>query len=157
MNVETVSEDRSEMLAEAAGVSGAGSKKTVPLTFLERTDVHVTLGVIDVVCWFAAAFALVAFRYDFELSNIQWSMILAYSIAAALTQLAVGWWFGVYRGSTRVGSFIEASNLGLVTLAVGLIVGLGFLLGVDKFPRGVAFLGPFMALLLMGAARFAAR
>ena len=133
------------------------SCKSAPLMFLERTGVHLTLSVIDVVCWFAAAFALVAFRYDFALSTIQWSSVVVYALFAALLQLLLGWLAGVYRGSNRIGSFIEASTLAAVTLAVGFIVGMVFLIGVAGYPNGVAFLAPFLALVLMGAARFVAR
>lgn len=141
----------------SSGSASASQSKKPPLLLLERTDVHLTLCVIDALCWFAASFALVAFRYDFQLSSIQWSSIFLYSIVAACAQMLLGWLAGVYRGSNRVGSFIEASTLGAVTLAVGFIVGLVFLIGVPTYPRGVAFLAPFLALILMGAARFVAR
>lgn len=137
--------------------SETATRKSAPLLFLERTDVHLTLSVIDVLCWFAATFALVAFRYDFALSSIQWSSIVVYSILAAVVQLLLGWLAGVYRDSNRIGSFVEASTLATVTLAVGFIVGLVFLIGVADYPNGVAFLAPFLALLLMGSARFVAR
>ena len=160
MKLETISRVRSAPLPVVSGADNTGRsgvKICPPTMFLERTDVHVALGAIDVFCWLLASFALVAFRYDFELSSVQWSSIVVYSVVAATAQILVGCWVGVYRSSTRVGSFTEASNLGLVTLAVGFIVGLGFLVGVENYPRGVAFLAPFLALLLMGAARFAAR
>ncbi|WP_158600529.1 polysaccharide biosynthesis protein [Tessaracoccus antarcticus] len=124
---------------------------------LERTDVHLTLSFIDALCWFVAAFALIAFRYDFELNAVQWSSVLVYSIFAASAQMLLGWLAGVYRGSNRIGSFIEASTMATVTLAVGFIVGLVFMIGVPDYPNGVAFLAPFLALILMGAARFVAR
>ena len=128
-----------------------------PRMFLERMDVYLTLSIIDALCWFGASFALVIFRYDFDLSAVQGSSILVYSIVAAAAQMLLGWLAGVYGGSSRVGSFVEASTLATVTLGVGFIAGMVFLIGVPNFPQGIGFLAPFMTLLLMGAARFAAR
>ncbi len=128
-----------------------------PRMFLERMDVYLTLSIIDALCWFGATVALVVFRYDFDLSAVQWSSILLYSIIAAAAQMLLGWLAGLYGGSNRVGSFVEASTLGTVTMGVGFLVGMAFIIGVPTFPRGVGFLSPFMTLLLMGAARFAAR
>lgn len=124
---------------------------------LERMDVCVTLSLIDALCWLGASLALSIFRYDFELNGVQWSSIVAYSIIAAAAQMLLGWISGIYGGSNRVGSFIEASTLATVTMSVGFSLGMVFLLGFPGFPHGIAFLAPFMTLLLMVAARFAAR
>ncbi|MGO1383678.1 MAG: nucleoside-diphosphate sugar epimerase/dehydratase [Arachnia sp.] len=125
--------------------------------FLERMDVYLTLSFIDALCWFGATFALAAFRYDLNLNGVQWSTILLYSIIAASAQMILGWLAGVYGGSSRVGSFVEATTLATVTMGVGFLVGMAFIIGVPSFPQGIGFLAPFMTLLLMGAARFAAR
>ncbi len=124
---------------------------------MERMDVYLTLSIIDALCWFGASFALAVFRYDFDLNAVQWSTIVLYSVIAAALHMLSGWMTGVYGGSNRVGSFVEASTLGTVTLAVGFLVGMAFIIGVPSFPRGVGFLSPLMTLLLMMAARFAAR
>lgn len=128
-----------------------------PRVFLERSDVRLLLAVMDSACWLLAAFALVAFRYDFELSRVQWSSVLLYGIFAASCQLILGALTGVYRGFTRIGSYLEAWGVGVVAMAAGLIAGPVFLILVTSLPRGVAFLAPLLALMLMGAARFAAR
>ncbi len=98
--------------------------QTIPRMFLERMDVYLTLSIIDAVCWFAASFALVVFRYDFNLDAVQWSTILLYSVIAATTQMLLGWLAGVYGGANRIGSFVEASTLATVTMGVGFLVGM---------------------------------
>lgn len=125
--------------------------------FLERMDVYLTLSIIDAGCWFGAAIALVAFRYDLDLNAVQWSTILLYSLIAAASQMLLGWLSGLYGGSHRVGSFVEATTLATITVGVGFLVGMAFIIGAPSFPQGIGFLAPFMTLLLMVAARFAAR
>lgn len=119
--------------------------------------VRCALAAGDYLCWFAATFALLGARYDFALTEVQWSKVMMYPLVAGVVQLALGSAAKIYQGRTRVGSFTEAVILAAVVSSTGLIVGSAFVVLVSDFPRGVAFTVPLGALSLMAAARFVAR
>ncbi|MEE6282868.1 polysaccharide biosynthesis protein [Georgenia sp. MJ170] len=113
----------------------------------------------DWLAWLLAVFVIVATRYEFYLNEPQWASLIAYSVIACLTQLVVGTLLKLYRGKYRVGTFEEALGLLITTTLSGLVLVVGFLVFVpfEQFPRGVAFLAPALALLLMAAGRWCFR
>ena len=118
---------------------------------------RVALALVDVLCWFVATAALLAARYDFWLSRIQWSLTLLYPLAAGVLQLISGFSGRLYRGGSPVGSFVEARALAAVVALVGVVSGLTLWLSFPDFPRGMALMVPPAALVLMAAVRFVAR
>lgn len=113
----------------------------------------------DCAAWLVAIAFVVVTRYEFYLSDAQWASLLVYAAMACLAQLAVGTLLKLYRGKYRVGTFEESLGLLLCTTVVALLLAVAFL-GVpqlDPFPRGIAFLAPPIALLLIAAGRLAHR
>lgn len=118
---------------------------------------RVALSLVDVACWFLATAALVAARYDFTLSYVQWSLALTYACVASLSQFIVGYLTRLYRGGAQVGSFIEARSLALTALGAGVVTGVFMVASFPGFPRGIALIVPGTAIVLMAAVRFIAR
>ncbi|WP_170037216.1 polysaccharide biosynthesis protein [Georgenia soli] len=106
--------------------------------------------------WLAATAMIVGTRYEFYLTDPQWTSIYLYGAAACALQVVSGTALKLYRGRYRVGAFDEAIGLAASTLWVAILLGLGMLVvrGFDAFPRGLALLVPPMALLFMAAGRW---
>ncbi len=116
-----------------------------------------SVALFDVGAWFLATFGLAGARYDFALNRVQWESSIHYATWASLLMLALGYSQGLYRGHFRLGSFHEAFRLATSVVFVTLLVGVGFVLMVPDFPRGLALSVPPGALLLMAAARWLVR
>lgn len=113
----------------------------------------------DCVAWCVAVALIVGTRYEFYLSVEQWNTVFLYAGLACVAQLVVGTLLKLYRGKYRVGSFEESLGLLLSMVVVALILMVTFVAirGLDEFPRGIAFLAPPFALLLMAAGRWGYR
>lgn len=113
----------------------------------------------DAVAWLLAIAIVVGTRYEFYLAEDQWASIGLYALLVCLVQAVVGALLKLYRGKYRTASFEESLGLVLVTTVVALILAVAFLgiPALEYFPRGVAFLTPPFALLLMAAGRWAYR
>ena len=114
---------------------------------------RIAVALWDVVSWAFAFVMFVTLRYDLRLSHRQWVASLSYAGAACLATVIAGFGFHLYLGRSRVGSFEEATSLGLWTLVQSVFLGLIFL-SVPHFPRGVALVLPALALMLMGSGRW---
>lgn len=128
------------------GVTGAAARRSLMVLW-------------DCAAWLVAIAFVVIARYEFYLSDAQWASVLVYAALACLTQVVVGTLLKLYRGKYRVGTFEESLGLLLATAVVALLLAVAFL-GVpqlDPFPRGVAFLAPPIALLVIAAGRSAHR
>lgn len=112
---------------------------------------------LDAASWILATLALVGARYDFGLSEIQWTTVALYSLVTVSLQLASGFATRLYQGRYTLGSFLEAGTLAALTAVVGSFVGVFFILFVAHFPLGVALTVPMGALILMWAGRFVGR
>lgn len=110
----------------------------------------------DAASWMIAFAVFVTIRYDLNLTDAQWVAALEYALAAILATAVGGYSFHLYMGRSRVGSFAEATALGLLVMAVALLLGT-FSLVVPDFPRGIALLLPPLALVFMGFGRWAFR
>ncbi|UNX55382.1 polysaccharide biosynthesis protein [Georgenia sp. TF02-10] len=120
---------------------------------------RVTMVMWDLASWLAALALIVGARYEFSLSDEQWSSLALYAAAACCLQIVAGMVLKNYLGRYRVGSFDETVGLTAATAVVAIVLGVAFLtLHVfDEFPRGIAVLVPPMALLFMAAGRWAYR
>ncbi|QNP55049.1 polysaccharide biosynthesis protein [Tessaracoccus defluvii] len=108
----------------------------------------------DVLAWVLAMLAFLLVRYNFDLSDAQWGATLAYTAIAVALQVLAGIFTQFYLGRSRIGSFAEASWLGMLVVAIALVVGLVFSVFSPSFPRGVAIILPPLALVLMATGRF---
>lgn len=113
----------------------------------------------DALAWLLAVAVVTGSRYEFYLDGEQWTAVLSYAVLACITQVAVGTLLKLYRGKYRIGTFEESLGLVLDVAVVGMFLALTFLTvpTLDVFPRGIAFLAPPLALLLMAAGRWAYR
>lgn len=116
------------------------------------------LALWDSLSWLIAILALVIARYSFSLEGEEYAFVLQYAVGAVVLQLAVGYLTKLYRGRHSVASFEEASLVAVVTLGIGLVLGiLSVLFATPGYPRVVTFTVPLAALVLMAAGRFAFR
>ncbi|SDL48449.1 dTDP-glucose 4,6-dehydratase [Tessaracoccus oleiagri] len=111
----------------------------------------------DGLSWVLAMLAFLLVRYDFNLSNAQWDWVLAYTGIAVALQVAAGLATQLYLGRNRIGSFAEASWMGILVAVIALVLGLIFSAISNDFPRGVAIMLPPIALVVMISARWAFR
>ncbi|WP_324650013.1 nucleoside-diphosphate sugar epimerase/dehydratase [Georgenia sp. H159] len=117
------------------------------------------IGLWDCAAWCIAVGLIVGTRYEFYLSVEQWNTVFLYMGLACLTQLVIGALLKIYRGKYRVGSFEESLGLllSMVVVALALLVAFVLIRGLAEFPRGIAFLAPPFALIIMAAGRWAYR
>ncbi len=113
----------------------------------------------DCAAWCAAVTLIVGTRFELYLTSEQWTTVVLYAALACAGQLVAGVLLKLYRGKYRLGSFEESLALLLSMVVVALFLMVTFLLvvGLEAFPRSVALLAPWFALLLMAAGRWAYR
>lgn len=116
-----------------------------------------TLAAWDVFCWAVATFVVVGARYDFRISDVQWTSAVAYFITAVVLLVTFGYASKMYRGRFRVASFEEALGLAALTASVSAVTIVIFVGLDDGLPRGIAFLVPVVALVGSASGRWAYR
>lgn len=137
---------------------GFGRALVTAITRLPIAMFRGFLAIWDVVSWLLAIAVLLAVRYDFLLTSVQWFWVVLYGTMVALLQVVGGFATHIYRGRSRTGSFEDATLVGFLTFGVALIVGIAVpLLSAGEFPRGIGFAAPMLALVLMGAGRWLSR
>lgn len=100
----------------------------------------------DVLSWGIATIVVVGARYDFVITEVQWTSVITYFVVSAALLVALGYASKMYRGRFRVASFEEMLGLVALWLAVTIVsVGI-FVVFDDSLPRGIAFLVPVVAL-----------
>ena len=82
----------------------------------------------DRAAWLLALGLVVVLRYDLALKDDQWLAAVAFTLAAMLLQVAGGFALQLYLGRSRLGSFDEATLLGLLVGGQSLLLGGGFVL-----------------------------
>ncbi len=107
----------------------------------------------DITSWLLAFVFFVTLRYDLHLTEPQWLAAFVYAAVAAVSTVVGGFLFHLYLGRSRVGSFAEATSLGLWVVAQSLVLGMVFV-EMPEFPRGVALVLPPLALMVMGSGRW---
>src|SRR5262245_22782826 len=116
---------------------------------------HLITAVLDALAWPVALIYSSWLRYEFASSQIRWDDLLLLAAAAAVFQVALGRWQGLYTGRWRFGSFEEVA--GLVMSVVGTTV-LVFVTNHSRDPHFVpssAVLGAgLVALVMMSAMRY---
>lgn len=114
---------------------------------------------LDALAWIAGLIAGIYFRYEFDITLMNWLPLLAIGLALIIAQLTIGWLFWLYRGRYSLGSFEEAAALLRTVFAVAVVVGIpvitvGSGIGV---PRSATLIALPLAFLLMGATRYLRR
>ncbi|MHB1010803.1 MAG: polysaccharide biosynthesis protein [Propionibacteriaceae bacterium] len=111
----------------------------------------------DVASWLVALALFVTLRYRDSLTELQWFGAILYTATAIVAQVLAGLVTQVYLGRSRVGSFAEATFLGVVVGMISVFVGVAFVLVYPGFPRGLALTIPALALTFMAAGRWGFR
>ena len=113
------------------------------------------LALWDGASWCVAAMALVFARYTFTLARPETQFVIQYAVAAVVLQVIVGLLTRLYRGRHVIASFEESALLALITLGIGLVLGVfSVFFAPSGYPRVVTFTVPLAALVLMAAGRF---
>ena len=142
------------MSQDSGAAPSSGSSAALRLPWFWRRS---ALIVWDAFAWLLALAVPVIIRYDLQLNQSQWRWIALYTASAITLQVVGGLWSHFYLGRHRVGSFAEATWLGVLVAAIGLVLGAAFGSFIPKFPRGVALMLPPTALVFMAAGRWALR
>jgi FlaA1/EpsC-like NDP-sugar epimerase len=110
----------------------------------------------DATAWTVAITFATLLRYEFAVTRPLWWRVLAMIALAAVTQTALGFVTGLYRGRRRVGSFDEVTVLAATAFWTTMIVtDVNLLSGsVRLVPLSATVLGGFTALALQAGARW---
>jgi len=114
---------------------------------------------IDCLVWAAAMAMAVVMRFEFDVRSVDWVGLILFLPIVFLAQVLAGLWFGLYVGRWRYGSFEEIAAVGkAVVVAVVSLVVLDTLAHHPRLvPLSTPLIGGFIALVFMGAVRYAGR
>ncbi|AGG65763.1 polysaccharide biosynthesis protein [Corynebacterium callunae] len=120
-----------------------------------------SLFVVDALSWVFAIFLAMVLRYEFDLSAIDWSTHLCFTLAAVLMQLMMGIFLHLYRKGLRhpFGSFEDTLNVSLSVVVVGVLLWIVSLIFGEKWniSRGVMLIAMVFALVMILGVRYFAR
>ncbi|MFW5469839.1 polysaccharide biosynthesis protein [Knoellia sp. CPCC 206435] len=111
----------------------------------------------DAASWVLALMGFLLVRHEFSLTERMWVIAVAYVAAAVLLQVLGGFASHLYLGRSKVGSFEEVTSLGQVVVANSVILGATFYIAAPLFSRGIAFVMPALAFLIMASGRWVFR
>lgn len=116
------------------------------------------LATLDGLCWMVGIAIATVLRFDFNVGDPYWQVVVIVAAAVALGQVVVGFAFSLYRGRYQFASFDEVFGVmlswGLVTLGFGLTE---FGLHILSVPLSAALVASAISLCLMLGFRFATR
>lgn len=136
------------------------SKTATPKTGAS-VPVGKSLFIIDALSWVFAIFLATILRYEFDLSAIDWSTHLWFTLAAVLLQLILGIFLHLYRKGLRhpFGSFEDTLNVSLSVVIVGVVLWVVSLIFGETWhiSRGVMLIAMVFALVMILGVRYFAR
>lgn len=114
---------------------------------------------LDAAAWGIALTGALLLRYEFEWAHIDWVWLAGLVVATAVSQLAIGWLYYLYRGRYTYGTFEEVRALTVVVVAVGLLLAIPVLVlgGSVGLPRSIGFIAIPIALVLVFSVRYLKR
>ena len=112
------------------------------------------LAALDIVSWTLALALVIAVRYNFAVTDIQWTSIVQYWVTVCVLLVAIGYLTKFYRGRFLVGSFDEALGLALHVFVVAAIALILRPVLYPELPRSAPVLTPPIALLFCAAGRW---
>ncbi len=120
-----------------------------------RTPIQIAY---DAVCWAVAVLLATALRYDLELGRVDVGRVIRILPLLVGAQIVAGLLFGMYRGRWRFGSFDEVLALaqGVAATSAATFTA-NLLMDPSPLPRSVPLAAGLIALVLMGAGRYAWR
>ncbi|WP_404381853.1 polysaccharide biosynthesis protein [Knoellia locipacati] len=108
----------------------------------------------DAIAWVLALGGFLLVRHELTLSERMWAIAVAYVAAAVVLQAVGGFVTHLYLGRSKVGSFDEVTSLGRLVIAISVVLGAAFFIAAPLFSRGLAFIMPMLAFLIMAAGRW---
>lgn len=114
---------------------------------------------VDLLAWTVALAMAVIMRFEFSLGSVDWTGFALFLPLAFLVQVIAGLGFGLYVGRWRYGSFEEVAalaNASAVTVAALFVIDVATIYP-RMVPLSATLVGGFIALVLMGAVRYAGR
>ncbi len=122
------------------------------------TSNYLTL-LLDAIAWTIAIIFALVLRYDFDVLSVSWRSTFVLCLVVVAFQLLAGWVSFLYRGRHPVGSFAELQALVGAVVLVGVAAGVPTGLWGNEFglPRSTLLIAAPVALILMGAVRYAKR
>ncbi len=148
-----------------AGSTGA-NEVPVPLVSTGPTSAHRVLtwaaghrgrltALTDALAWPLALTYSTWLRYEFTLSKVDRTDLVVLALLAAVVQVGLGRWQGLYTGRWRFGSFEEVANL---VAAVGITTAVVFSVNLvpdpHLVPSGAALAAGLVALVIMSGVRY---
>ncbi len=145
-----------ELKAESAdGSTGATEGGSARLLALLAPRRYLITTIADALVWPIALVYSSWLRYEFASSDIKWDGLLVLAALAAVVQVTLGRWQGLYSGRWRFGSFEEVAALvGTVVVTTVLAFGLNLLPDPHFVPSSAVLGASLVALTLMGGLRY---
>lgn len=112
------------------------------------------LALWDILCWTLGAAFVIAVRYSFRVTAVQWEAVLRYLVLSWLLLVVLGWVTKFYRGRFLVGSFEEALGLALHFFGVAAVMVVSAPVLNPTLPRSMPVLAPPIALVAAAAGRW---
>jgi FlaA1/EpsC-like NDP-sugar epimerase len=109
---------------------------------------------LDIVAWLVGATVAATVRFDLVPSGVVVVNYLVVGVAAALTQVAVGYIFNLYQGRYRTASFDYFRSISVTTITVAVLVTIP--IGAFRpggYSRTMAFTSGVIVLAIMVTAR----
>lgn len=126
-----------------------------------RIPVGRILYLVDALAWLLAFLIAVTLRYEFELSLVNWTAFVGFTVGSAVLQLLLGMSFRLYRKGLRfrTGGFEDTLAVTLVGGTVGSLMWIVALTfgGVWGISRGAPLIAIPFALVIMLGVRFLGR
>jgi FlaA1/EpsC-like NDP-sugar epimerase len=126
---------------------------------LERSRLPIQ-ATIDGCSWLVGLYLATVLRFEFDWAATDWSIfsprdVVAAAVLASVLQVLAGTATGLYRGRFRYGSFDEVAHLvRSVSIATVLFAVVNQLSPKHFVPASVAFIGGFIALIVMAGSRY---
>ncbi|GGB70140.1 dTDP-glucose 4,6-dehydratase [Knoellia flava TL1] len=111
----------------------------------------------DAMAWVLALGGFLLVRHELTLSERMWVIAMTYVAAAVALQVVGGFVTHLYLGRSKVGSFDEVTSLGRLVVAISVVLGAAFYIAAPLFSRGIAFIMPMLAFLIMASGRWVLR
>ncbi|MFW5471880.1 polysaccharide biosynthesis protein [Knoellia sp. CPCC 206450] len=111
----------------------------------------------DAIAWVLALGGFVLVRHELTLSERMWVIAASYVAAAMVLQVVGGFVTHLYLGRSKVGSFDEVTSLARLVVTISVVLGAVFFIAAPLFSRGIAFIMPMLAFLIMASGRWVLR
>lgn len=132
-------------------------REHIPRSMASRLRSDAPLVLLDVLLIEVAYLATFLLRFDFDVPSRDWAAFRRFLPVAVVAHIALNWRSGLYRQMWRHASIKEGARVAAASLAAGLALLTGRLLGLVHVPVSVTIVGSMMTVMALGTLRFQAR